>query len=298
MNHLLSSCKLCPRLCGADRLNRSLGFCHAPADVLVARAALHHWEEPCISGNSGSGTVFFSGCSMHCNYCQNHAISDAQYGKEVSLFRLCEIFYELYEKGAHNINLVTPTHYVLQIKTAIESVKKEGFPLPFVYNTSGYELVETLKMLDGLIDIYLPDFKYDKPETALRYSSCHDYPEVARAAFAEMFRQVGPLQFEGKLLKKGLIARHLVLPGHENEAKSIISYLYHTYGDDIIISIMNQYTPMPALSNDPLLKRKLTDEEYNCVVRYAESIGIENAYIQEGETATESFIPNFNAEGV
>lgn len=298
MDSLFKSCNLCPRCCGVDRAVGSLGVCRAPSSLLLARAALHLWEEPCISGEFGSGTIFFSGCSMHCNYCQNHAISDAQYGKEVSLSRLCEIFYELCEQGAHNINLVTPTHYVPHIKSAIETVKKEGFPLPFVYNTSGYERVETLKMLDGLIDIYLPDFKYDKPETARNCSACPNYPEIVRAALAEMFRQVGPLQFEGELLKKGLIARHLVLPGHENEAKSIISYLYHTYGDNIIISIMNQYTPMPALSNDPLLGRKLSNEEYDCVVRYAESLGIENAYIQEGETATESFIPDFNAQGV
>ncbi|MBQ3226014.1 MAG: 4Fe-4S cluster-binding domain-containing protein, partial [Clostridia bacterium] len=277
MDYLLESCTLCPRHCGVNRLSGELGVCRAPASLLLARAALHHWEEPCLSGSRGSGTIFFSGCPMHCVYCQNHAISNAQYGKEVSLFRLCEIFYELYKQGAHNINLVTPTHYVPQIKTAIETVKKEGFPLPFVYNTSGYERLETLQMLDGLIDIYLPDFKYDKPETACRCSAGPDYPEVARTAFAEMFRQVGPLQFDGELLTKGLVARHLVLPGHENEAKSIISYLYHTYGDDIIISIMNQYTPIPPLSNDPLLGRRLSDEEYGCVVRYAESLGIENA---------------------
>lgn len=295
----LKACTICPRKCSVDRLDGKLGYCRANADLIVSRAALHHWEEPCISGENGSGTVFFSGCSLGCIYCQNHLISRADTGKKISFERLCDIFFELKEKGAHNINLVTPTHYVPHIIKALELAKSKGLSLPIVYNTSGYETVDTLRMLDGLIDVYLPDFKYISSDTARKYSTAPDYPDIAKAALAEMFRQVGRFDFtEDGMIKKGLIIRHLVLPAHADEAKQVIKYLYDTFSDNIFISIMNQYTPMPAMKNHPNLYRRLTTYEYEKVIDFAISLGIENAFIQEGNTAKESFVPDFNCEGV
>lgn len=290
------NCTLCPFSCGVNR-NEKIGRCKATSDLKIARAALHFWEEPCISGENGSGTVFFSGCPLHCIYCQNREISDFQSGKEISADRLCEIFFELKEKGAHNINFVTPTHYVPHIIYAIEKAKKQNFSLPFVYNTSGYEKTETLKSLDGLIDIYLPDFKYYGKDAAKEYSNCENYLSFAKASIEEMVKQTGKPVFENELMKKGVIVRHLVLPGEISASKMILKYLYNTYKDDIYISIMNQYTPMGE--NLPeILKRKLTEDEYDEIVSFALSLGIKNAFIQDGETAKESFIPAFNNEGV
>ena len=295
----LKECTLCPRKCGVDRSDGNVGYCRTTADLTVSRAALHQWEEPVISGKNGSGTVFFSGCSLGCIYCQNHLISKAENGKKISVERLCEIFFELKEKGAHNINLVTPTHFVLHIIKALELAKKKGVNLPIVYNTSGYESTETLKMLDGLIDVYLPDFKYFSSDIAKEFSFAPDYPEIAKAAINEMYRQVGKFKFfEDGMIKKGLIVRHLVLPGYIENSKKVIKYLYDAFADNIFISIMNQYTPMPAMKSHPHLHRKLTTFEYEKVIDYALSLGIENAFVQNKNTAKESFIPEFNFEGV
>lgn len=324
---LYKSCTLCPRNCHADRLAGQTGRCRVPAEIYLARAALHYWEEPCISGTCGSGAVFFSGCNLGCVFCQNHSIAKADIGKPVTVERLAEIFLELQSKGAANINLVTPTHYVPSIAAALRLAKNRGLTLPIVYNTSGYEKVETLALLDGLVDIYLPDFKYMDPTISACYSHAADYPEVVKTALAEMYRQVGdpeffpPLpskpsadQFTGNpehiapysddedepllLMKKGIIVRHLALPGCEDDSRAVLRYLYETYGDHIYISIMNQYTPLPHVAAWPELNRRLTDEEYDRLTDYAVDLGIENGFIQEGETAEDSFIPEFNYEGV
>ena len=257
------------------------------------------WEEPCISGENGSGTVFFGGCSMGCIYCQNDKIRDGKVGKEISIERLVEIFFELKEKGANNINLVTPTHFVPHIIKALGIAKSKKFDLPIVYNTSGYEKIETLKMLEGYVDIYLPDFKYYNIESAKEYSNAPDYAEYAKSAVAEMLRQVGkPKIDENGIMKKGVIVRHLLLPHHLEESKQIIKYLYDTYKNDIFISIMNQYTPMPQVAKHKILKERVSEEDYNNLVNYAVDIGVENGFIQEGETAKESFIPSFDNSGV
>jgi len=289
-----------------DRKNGERGVCGQTEQLKVARAALHYWEEPCISGKSGSGAVFFSGCALHCVYCQNREIANGAAGKEISTGRLAEIFFELMEQGANNINLVTPGHFIPQIITALEQAKRQGMNLPVVYNTSSYENVDTLKKLEGLVDIYLPDFKYMSEHLSQRYSHAPDYPAVAKAAIAEMFRQTGTPVFEETdgdteeaLIKRGTIVRHLILPGQTEDSKAVIRYLYETYGDNIFISIMNQFTPLSdSLSACPELNRRLTEAEYDEVVDYAIELGIENGYIQEGETAEESFIPPFNCEGV
>lgn len=295
-------CTLCPRNCATDRENGEIGICGQTNELKVARAALHFWEEPCISGTQGSGTVFFSGCSLHCIYCQNQNIANGTAGKVISEERLSEIFLELQEKGAHNINLVTPGHFIPQIIRALELAKKNGLGLPVVYNTSGYEHVETIKMLEGIVDIYLPDLKYISEELSGRYSHARDYSKRAKAAIAEMVRQTGPAVFFGEteegLMRRGTIVRHLILPGCIEDSKEVVRYLYETYGNAVYISIMNQFTPLSHLNEYPQLNRKITEEEYDEVVDYAISLGVENGFIQEGETAEESFIPEFNGEGV
>jgi len=299
-SHLLSNCILCPRKCSTDRLSGQTGYCGMPADLLVARAALHMWEEPCISGSTGSGTVFFSGCNLKCVFCQNHSIALGDCGKAITIQRLAEIFLELQEKGAANINLVTPTHYVPQIRDALLLAKKNGLLLPIVYNTGGYESVEVLQLLEGLVDIYLPDLKYYSAELSSAYSHAEDYFQVATAAIAEMYRQVGaPIFDKGNgMMKRGMIVRHLVLPGQTKDSKKVLRYLYETFGDHIYISIMNQYTPLPHVAHIPALNRRVTAAEYDRVVNFALRLGIPNAFIQEGETAEESFIPPFDMEGV
>ena len=308
----LKKCNICPRKCGADR-TCGTGYCGQGAEIKIARAAPHYWEEPCISGERGSGTVFFSGCSLRCVYCQNADIAHGGFGKEIPCERLCEIFFELAEKGVHNINLVTPTHFTPQIREAIIMAKSRGFSLPFVYNCGGYESVETLRMLDGLIDIYLTDFKYMSPARAKKYSAAENYPEVAKAATAEMVRQTGePIFSADGLMKRGTIVRLLILPEGLLDAKSVLRYLHRTYGGRIYISIMNQYTPMVQLTShsgnqkeleeaarqEPQLMRKVTVREYEQVVDYALQLGITNAFIQEGDVAKESFIPDFDTTGV
>ena len=292
-------CDLCPRKCLVDRKKGEKGICGLTENLKVARAALHFWEEPCISGDAGSGAVFFSGCPLHCVFCQNENIANGTVGKEISLERLVDIFLELQEKRANNINLVTPGHFVPQIVKALDQARKEGLTLPVVYNTSSYETVDTIKMLEGYVDIYLPDFKYMDPELAGKYSHAKDYPQVAKLALEEMVRQTGMPEFDSRgMMKRGVIVRHLLLPGHVKNSKNVLKYLYKTYGDKIYISMMNQYTPMPAMKDDPQLSRKVTDREYERLIDYAISLGLNNGFIQEGETAKESFIPEFDGEGV
>ncbi|MBE6687500.1 MAG: radical SAM protein [Ruminococcaceae bacterium] len=291
------SCMLCPRECGVDR-SKAKGYCGMTDKLILARAALHFWEEPCISGERGSGTVFFSGCNMRCIYCQNHNIALGNGGRELSLERLCEIYHELREKGAHNINLVTATHYIPHIIKSIEKVKSEGFDLPFVYNTSSYESVSSLKRLEGLIDVYLPDFKYALSADAKKYSNASDYPEKALSAIDEMVRQVPLPVIEKGIMKKGVIIRHLLLPGKVIESKIALKKLYERYGNRVYYSIMSQYTPLRAFEDCPELNRRVTENEYRSLCGYAVSLGIKNAFVQDGESAAESFIPEFNGEGL
>ena len=297
---MLKECRLCPRECGVDRSEGKKGYCGASNELKVARAALHMWEEPCISGEAGSGAVFFSGCPMRCRFCQNYSIAAARKGKVISIERLAQIFLELQEKGAANINLVTPTHYTLHIIKALDLAKENGLRIPVVYNTSGYEKTETLKLLRGYIDIYLPDFKYMDGLLAAAYSNAPDYPEYAKRALEEMVGQTGPLKLDEEtgMARSGVIVRHLVLPVHVRNSKAVIQYLYETYGDQIYISIMNQYTPMPQVTKDKLLGRKVTRREYEKVIDYALELGVENGFFQEGDVAEESFIPEFDSEGV
>ena len=296
---ILKDCTLCPRECHVDRTSGKRGYCKVTDELVVARAALHMWEEPCTSGEEGSGTVFFSGCPLGCVYCQNHNISKGLAGKIITIERLAEIFLELQCKGANNINLVTPSHYVPHIIEALNISRKIGLTLPIVYNCSGYEKAETLRLLEGYVDIYLPDIKYMSAEPAKKYSNCMNYFTVAAKALEEMVRQVKETVFDERgIMQKGVIVRHLALPGYLEDSKRIIKYLYENYGDRIYISIMNQYTPLIKNGLYPELNRKITEEEYEELVDYAIEIGVENGFIQEGETASESFIPEFNGEGV
>ena len=294
--NMLESCMLCPRNCKVNR-HKSVGFCGASDKVKLAYYSLHQWEEPIISGENGSGTVFFSNCNLRCLFCQNKKISTDRnsYGKEIGNDKLKEIFLKLQDLGAHNINLVTPTHYVPQIIDVLKEVKNKNLKIPVVYNTSSYENVSTIESLNGLIDIYLADLKYFDDELGSKYSKCNDYFKYASLAIGEMYKQTGKFQIKDNLLVSGLVVRVLVLPGHVDDSKKIIKYLYDTYKDNIIISIMNQYTPVCKIDDFPNLNRKLTDEEYDEVIDYACSLGIENAFVQEGETQSESFIPDFDS---
>jgi len=298
MLSLLEQCRLCPRNCNINRIRGERGFCQAGDTVRLGRAALHHWEEPCLSGERGSGAVFFSYCTLRCVYCQNTQISHHQGGIEVSIPRLAEIFRDLEKQGAHNLNLVTPTHYVPQIITALQLAREQGLTLPVVYNTSGYEKPETIELLKGYVDIYLPDFKYFLSESAGRYSSAPNYPEVAKAALDAMVEQVGaPIFGSDGMMKKGVIVRHLVLPEHEEESRAILSYLVKRYGDRIWISLMSQYTPFAAVERYPELNRRVSRAVYDALIDYAVDLGLENCFIQEEGAAEESFIPAFNGEG-
>lgn len=298
MTYRNNGCRLCPRRCGANRKAGEYGVCRAGSAMIAARASLHMWEEPCLSGENGSGTVFFSGCPLRCVFCQNSEISAELHGKEIDANRLSQIFFELRDKGAHNINLVSPTPYIPEIAMAIKFAKKQGLDIPIVYNSSGYELCESLKRLDGLVDIYLPDFKYMSPLLAKKYSNVPDYPEHAKAAIAEMVRQQPTPKFIGGMMKQGVIVRQLVLPGQVDDSKAVIKYLYETYGDKIYFSIMSQYTPVGELDDFPELCRTLSEAEYDEVVDFAIDIGVKNGFIQDGEAATDSFIPSFDGRGI
>lgn len=290
---LLKRCMLCPRKCGVNRYKEK-GFCGATNKIKLSYYSLHMWEEPIISGDNGSGTIFFSNCNLRCLYCQNKKISIDGYGKLISNKRLMEIMLELQSKGAHNINLVTPTHYVPNIISVLKKIKNKELKIPVVYNTSSYECVGTIVACRNLVDIYLADLRYFDDSLGEKYSLCSNYFENATMAIDEMYRQVGKCEFDDNgLLKKGLVVRVLILPGHIDDSKKIIEYLYKTYGDDIFISIMNQYTPINKCKYDNL-NRKVTDKEYDSVIEYALELGIKNAFVQEGEAASESFIPQFN----
>lgn len=290
----LSHCTLCPRLCGADRINGKLGYCRAGADVKIARSALHFWEEPCISGEKGSGTVFFSHCTMKCVFCQNYNISTQNKGKTVSVFELAECFLDLQAQGANNINLVTPTHFVPQIKDALDIARKNGLSLPVLYNTSGYETTETIKSLEGYIDIYMPDMKYFDDKYAAKYSNAPNYFNIAKDAIREMFKQVGkPVFDKNGIMQKGVIIRHLMLPGLLFDTKKIIDYIFSEYQNDIYVSLMSQYTPLEHVKNIPELNKKLSEKHYNAMIDYCAELGMENVFIQDGEAASESFIPPF-----
>lgn len=296
---LLSDCTLCPRHCHVNRLLGQAGYC-GQTTLKAARASLHMWEEPCISGTAGSGTVFFSGCNLRCIFCQNYHIALGEAGREISTKHLAEIFLSLQAQGANNINLVTPTHFVPQILLALQSAKEHGLTIPIVYNSSGYESTETLRLLEGYVDIYLPDFKYMDPALSLKYSHAQDYFTKAKESLAEMVRQAGSPVFDPAtgLMKRGVIVRHLLLPGHTKDSKKILRYLHTTYGNQIFISIMNQYTPLPQVKELPELNRRVSPAEYERVLDFALRIGIENGFFQEGETASDSFIPEFDERGL
>ena len=293
------NCLLCPRKCGINRRTGQTGVCGVSSEIKVARAALHYWEEPCISGKRGSGAVFFSGCSLHCVFCQNREISDGKAGKLISKERLSDIFMELADKGANNINLVTPGQYIPDIVWAVNDAKSRGMKLPIIYNTRGYENVTELKLLEGIVDVYLPDFKYMDSTLSARYSRAKDYPSVAKQALSEMVRQQPDVVIDNAtgLIQKGVIVRQLLLPGHVNDAKAVLKYLYDTYHDHVYISMMSQFTPI-ALKDYPEINRTVTRREYERLVDYALEIGITNAFIQEGDVAKDSFIPAFDCEGV
>ena len=294
----LHKCNLCPRNCGVDRY-KSLGFCGAGALPKVALVSLHPWEEPCLTGANGAGTVFFSYCNLRCCFCQNHEISHGGQGEEVTVARLAEIFLEQQERGAATLDLVTPTHYVPQIIEALKMAKAKGFKLPVVYNSGAYEQVETIDALQGVVDIYLPDLKYFSGESAGAYSEAADYPEVAKAAIKAMFEQVGPLQFnDDGSLAKGVIVRHMVLPGHRRESMEILEWLWQEFGDKVQISLMSQYTPMYRAGEHKNLKRRLTTFEYDSVVEHAMELGITRCYTQERRAASEEYVPEFNGAGV
>lgn len=296
---IIKDCTLCPRECHANREEKKRGYCGMDSRIYAARAALHMWEEPCISGGKGSGAVFFSGCGLRCIFCQNREIAIGKDGKEISVEKLGEIFLNLEKQGAANINLVTGAHYVPQIREALGIAKEKGLSVPVVYNSSGYEKVETLKLLEGYVDVYLPDFKYMEASLAEAFSNAPDYPERAKEAIEEMVRQTGNCVFnEEGYIEKGTIVRHLILPGHTVNSKKVLDYLHDKYENKIFISIMNQYTPVYEQKIYKELNRKVTEREYKKVLDHALEIGVENGFWQTGDTAKESFIPAFDYEGL
>ena len=293
------NCMLCPRECGADRSAGQVGYCGQGAEIRAARAALHYWEEPCISGKEGSGAVFFSGCTLRCVYCQNYGIAQGKTGKPVSRERLTKIFLELQDQGANNINLVTAGHFLGNVVLALRLARERGLTIPVVYNTGGYEKPETLRCLEGLVDIWLPDMKYRSAALAGRYSHAADYPQWADRALAEMVRQAGePVLDSRGMMRRGVIVRHLVLPGCVSDSKDVLEYLWDHYGNRIYVSILGQYTPLPHVKAYPELNRSLLPEEYREVVDYARFLGMSRVYIQEGGCVGESFIPDFDCSGI
>lgn len=292
-------CTSCPRHCGADR-NSVNGFCGVPEQPKVAKAFLHMWEEPCISGSKGSGTVFFSGCNLKCVFCQNYEISQESYGRVITISRLQKIFLELIEKGAHNINLVNPSHYTKSIKEAILPLKKQGrINIPIVYNTNGYDSPENLQDMKGIVDVYLPDFKYFSEKTAVKYASAPDYPHVCKNAIIEMYNQVGsPVLDSQGIVQKGLIIRHLILPGHVKESISILDWISENLPEGVYVSLMSQYTPYYNAKNFPEINRPITRNEYYRAVEHLYKLGLEEGYVQERESSDTQYIPDFNLDGV
>lgn len=297
MEELLNKCEICPRKCKVNRNNGELGYCKASNKMKIGGYHLHMWEEPIITGKYGSGTIFFSYCNLRCAYCQNYDLSFDSVGEYITIERLSDIMLELQEMQAENVNLVTPTHYIPLIKNSIVLAKEKGLKIPIVYNTSGYESVESLKTLEGLIDIYLPDFKYYDNSLG-KYSSVADYFNITSLALKEMYRQVGKPKYNKKgMLKKGVIVRHLVLPNNYQDSKKIINYLYQEYKDNIILSIMNQYT-ITKITKYPELNQKVDPKEYDNLIDYAYNLGIRNCFTQEEESQSESFIPKFKGDTI
>ena len=294
----ITNCNLCPRRCGVDRRSQA-GFCGAGAKVRIALVSLHQWEEPCLVGEKGAGTVFFSYCNLRCVYCQNHEISHGGRGEEVTVERLAEIFLEQQARGAATLDLVTPTHYVPQIIAALDMARGKGFALPVVYNSSGYETVATIEALRGYVDIFLPDLKYREEASGSEYSAAADYFACASEAIKKMVEIIGPVQFaDNGQMKRGVLVRHMVLPGHRHESMALVKWLWETFGKNIQVSLMSQYTPMYKASEHKKINRRLTTFEYESVVDYALSLGLENAYVQERRSASEEYVPDFNGTGV
>ena len=292
------SCELCPRKCRVDR-KKSVGFCGASEKIRVALVSLHKWEEPCLVGENGAGTIFFSHCNLKCVFCQNFKISHENFGKEISIERLAEIFIEQQKRGAANIELVTPSHYVPQICSAIDIAKNFGLKIPVVYNSNAYENVKTLDLLKNRVDIFLPDLKYFSDELAKNYSSAPKYFEVATAAIKKMFELVGENKFNSQgLMTRGVIVRHLILPNERRDSMKIIDWLFKTFGDKIFLSLMNQYTPMFRAKNYKKISRRLTTFEYKSVINYAVELGVKNCFIQTRGAVGENFVPNFNLENI
>ena len=299
MNKALSHCQVCPRNCGADRTAGQFGFCRAPYLPKVALVSRHDWEEPPISGTKGSGTVFFSHCNLGCVFCQNHDISQDGFGQEISIERLAEIFLEQQTRGFHNVNLVSAAQFIPQVAKALKLAKKKGLSIPIVYNSNGYESITGLKMLEGLVDIYLPDFKYWNDNLGLEYSRCPHYRETAAAAILEMREQVGPDILDGNgIMQKGIILRHLVLPGQYKDSMKILDWIKESLGENTFVSLMSQYTPMYQAKEIKALSRKLTTFEYEKVVDHFFEIGLKNGFMQKRSSATSEYTPAFDLSGV
>lgn len=296
---LLEDCNLCMRNCNVNRNKGVKGICNSTNNIRIARAALHFWEEPCISGDNGSGTVFFSNCNLKCVFCQNYEISSEGFGKEITVNRLADIFIELQEKGANNINLVTPTHFVPQIIEALKIAKNNGLDLPIVYNTNSIDTLDTIKALNGYIDVYLPDFKYFEDKYALKYSKIKGYSKNVIDIIDEMIKQVGYPKFnKDGIIEKGVIVRHLLLPGLLFDSKKVVDSIYNNFGDSVYISLMNQYTPMHNAKIYPEINKSINEKTYDALIDYAISKGVKNGFIQESGTNSKEFVPDFNNEGV
>ena len=294
---LISKCEICPRKCKVNRYEKK-GYCRCDDKVRIALVSKHYFEEPCISGRNGSGTIFFSNCNLNCIFCQNHDISQGGKGIDVTIERLAEIMLEQQERGANNINLVTPTMYVEQIIKAIDIAKKNGLNISIVYNTNGYEEVETIKKLNGYIDIYLPDFKYFTNELAIKYSKAPNYFEKVTSALIEMQSQFDEYVFDGEIMKKGMIVRHLVLPNHIQNSKNVLKWIKDNLRKDIYVSVMARYFPTYKAIGDELIGRKLSFSEYRKIEQYFYSLDIENGYIQDLGKHEEEFVPDFNMNNV
>lgn len=291
----LSSCEICPHRCKVNRANGIKGRCKCDDKIKIALASIHNFEEPCISGTKGSGTVFFSNCNLNCIYCQNYEISQLGKGKEITIHELAEIFLDQQRNNVHNINLVTPTMYALQIIEAIKIAKKQGLNIPIIYNTNGYENIETIKLLNGLIDVYLPDLKYFSNTIAVKYSNANNYFKIATAAIKEMYNQVGTAKFDEEgIIKKGVIIRHLVLPNHIQNSKNILKWIKENIPEDVYVSVMAQYFPTYKAKEDAYINRKLTKKEYKEIENYLYTLNIENGYIQELGEHEEEYVPNWN----
>jgi putative pyruvate formate lyase activating enzyme len=295
----LNDCNVCPRNCGVNRNSGKVGFCKGGATIKVAKAYGHMWEEPCISGTKGSGTVFFSNCNLRCVFCQNHDISQSDIGKEISIERLSKIFLEQQSNGYHNINLVNPTHYIPQIIFALDIAKKNGLTIPVVYNSNGYENIESIKALKGYIDVYIPDLKYFNDKYALKYSSAPNYFNIASKVIAEMITQVGNPMFNDEgLMTSGVIIRHLMLPGLLFDSKKIVDYIYKTFNHSVYLSLMNQYTPMFKATEYAEINKPLNPNHYDSLIDYCIELGYKNAFIQESGTDSTVYVPNFNLQGI